>query len=154
MDNYFALDHKPNYNPQELTARISCRNMGILSENELMRNNQIFVNQFNFDNCEKHNDLHNIIDDVKKKEYDMLKGISINKKSCIYKRPNYGSGDWEDQFNHNTNIHQLFNYQSKAKSNDIKQCHYEMPNNFDHCDKEPYFTYTKTFTNDYYNCVI
>lgn len=154
MEKYSYLEFDKNYNPKELTAKLSCHAMGVLSQNELDRNNLHFTKQFNFDNCERHNNLHNNINDVKKNEHGLMKGVFINKKSCLYKRPNYGSGDWEDQFRHNTNIHQLFNYQSKAKTNDVKQCHYELPDNFDHCDKEPYFTYTKTFTNDYYNCVI
>jgi hypothetical protein len=154
MNDYTYIEFDPNYNAKELTSRISCHNMGVLSKDEMLRNNQIFINNFNIENCQKHNNLHNHIDQVKKNESDLFKGVFIDKKSCLYKRPHYGLGDWQEQFNHNTNIHQLFNYQSKAKSNDIPRCHYEMPNNFDNCDKEPYFTYTETFTNDYYNCII
>ena len=154
MHNYTLIDFEPNYDPKLLSSKMSCYSMGLLSENEMMRNNEIFMNKFDIENCRKHNDLNQNIDEIKRNENDLLKGVSINKKSCIFKRPNYGLGSWDEQFNHNTNIHQLFNYQSKAKSNDLPKCHYEMPNNFDTCDKEPYFTYTKTFTNDYYNCVI
>ena len=154
MNDYTYIDYEEDYNPKELTAKVSCRNMSILSQDEMVRNNVIFASKFDTENCQKHYDLNKNIEKIKNNESDLLKGVHIDKKSCLFKRPHYGLGDWQDQFNHNTNIHQLFNYQSKAKTNDIPKCHYEMPNNFDVCDKEPYFTYTKTFTNDYYNCVI
>jgi hypothetical protein len=62
------------------------------------------------------------IDEIKTNESELLKGFSINKKSCIYKRPEYNNGVWKDQyytsdtFKNNMNSYKLFDYQTKNKT--------------------------------------
>ena len=155
MNNYFKLDYDKNYNLQELSAKVSCDNMKFLSKKYTDNQKIIFDNNINNELCKYVDNIY----DIKSIENDILSGISIHKKTCIYKRPEYNNGDWEYQygisniFKEQLNKRDLFNYQSKAKtSNKIKNCN----NNIKllgECEKGPFATYVKTFTSDYDNCI-
>lgn len=159
MNNYYLIDHEEDYNMKELSTMLSCKNMSELSKTHLNNQNKNFTNKIQMENCISAKNFHNNIDDIKDDETDLIKGFSINKKSCIYKRPIYNEGDWVNQYDlSNTyldsiNSGKLFNLQSKAKivSNTCKI----NPNSnlLGNCDKGPYYTYTQTFTNSYDNCV-
>jgi hypothetical protein len=159
MNNYYLIDHEEDYNMKELSTMLSCKNMSELSKTHLNNQNKNFTNKIQIENCISAKNFHNNIDDIKDDETDLIKGFSINKKSCIYKRPIYNEGDWVNQYDlSNTyldsiNSGKLFNLQSKAKivSNTCKI----NPNSnlLGNCDKGPYYTYTQTFTNSYDNCV-
>lgn len=156
MNQYVELKHDKNYNAKELTAKVSCNNMSVLSYNYTLNQNKIFNDKINFTTCQMNNDFHNNINDIKNNESKLLRGFSIDKKNCIYKRPHYNDGKWKKQFNDDLyDDKNLFNYQSKAKGrNDIISCDYKKILLPDSCDNGPYFLYTDTFTNDYYNCLI
>lgn len=159
MNNYYLIDHEEDYNMKELSTMLSCKNMSELSKTHLNNQNKNFTNKIQMENCISAKNFHNNIDDIKDDETDLIKGFSINKKSCIYKRPIYNEGDWVNQYDlSNTyldsiNSGRLFNLQSKAKivSN---TCKIDPNSNLlGNCDKGPYYTYTQTFTNSYDNCV-
>jgi len=161
MNNYTTIDYNKDYNMKELSAKVSCNNMGFLSKNYTNKQNRIFSDKINMELCESHNNYSDNIEDIKNNESELMKGFSINKKSCIYKRPAYDKGDWESQYGisdiykNQMNTYKLFDYQSKSKTiiniADIQE-------NCDHnllgaCDKEPHYTFTRTFTNSYDSCV-
>ena len=78
-----------------------------------------------------HNNFHRDIDTLKASEYELLSGFSINKKSCIYKRPEYNDGTWKEQYQSSdtfkNNIenekdkYKLFDYQTKNKTKVIRR---------------------------------
>lgn len=161
MNSYSELSHDKIYNANELSAKVSCHNMSVLSNGYSQRQNRLFADKINVKDCEMYHDYNKDVDMIKNNESDLLQGFSINKKSCIYKRPNYGMGDWGGQFQHSDlfahqlNSYKLFDYQSKAKSNkEPIECDYSKIMLEEECDQGPYATYTRTFTSDYYNCVI
>jgi len=73
------------------------------------------------DICNYHNNYNKDVDEIKAGESELLKGFSINKKSCIYKRPEYNNGDWKNQyqlsntFKKDVNTINLFDYQTKSR---------------------------------------
>jgi len=165
MHNYYMLDCEENYNMKDISSKLSCDNMSLLSKDYTEYQNRNFVDKIQMERCMFNNNYHNDIYDIKTNESELNKGFSVNKKSCIYKRPTYDNGEWVNQYDiSNTykssmNDNSLFNYQSKAKTN-VKtnyndQCN---GNNGDfsylgECKKGPFATYTQTFTNNYDNCV-
>jgi len=149
------LEHNKNYDAKTLSAKVSCTNMSILADNEIKTQNRIFSNHFNFEDCQKYHDWNKNAGEIKGREHNLLSGFSINKKSCIYKRPNYGEGDWNKYFATSLQDHEgIFDRQTKAKTNDGQVCDYSKFSPPESCDYGPYFLYTKDFSNDYYNCVI
>ena len=161
MNNYVEVTYNNDYNPKDLSAKASCYNMSVLSSKYMQYQNRLFEDKINLNDCRMHNSFYDNIENIKNDESDMMKGFSINKKSCIYKRPNYGEGDWVNQYQYSDlladqyNSYKLFNFQSKAKTSKEPSvsCDYSKVFLTDECDKGPYFTYTNTFTSDYYNCV-
>ena len=155
MNNYYELDYEKNYNSKELSAKVSCNNMRLVSKKYTDNQKIIFDNNINYDLCKNEDNIY----DIKGMENDILSGLSISKKTCIYKRPEYNNGEWEYQygisntFKDQLNSRDLFNFQSKAKtSNKIKNCN----NDFKllgECDKGPFRTYVKTFETDRDNCI-
>lgn len=158
MDNYTNLNYNIDYIPSELSSKISCNNMSILSASYINKQNDIFTNGFNFEDCQKHHDFQKEVKSIKTLESGLLKGFEVNKKSCIYKRPHYGSGNWTNQFDSSLKDHEyMYNLQTQAKGQkEGIKCDYkniQLPN-LDPCNDNKFFTYSKTFTNDFYNCVI
>jgi hypothetical protein len=158
MDNYIELPYKKDYNPCELSSKVACHNMSFLSQQYTKNQFQLFQENFNNNNCYMNNRYLDDIDDIKKNESGLLRGFSINKKSCIYKRPIYNQGDWVNQFQNSdlfensVKSSKLFDFQSKSKfSNDGSKCDYSKIILPDDC-KDKYNTYSSTFTNDYYSC--
>ena len=98
MDNYYLIDHEEDFNMKELSSMLSCKNMSELSKTHLDNQNKNFTNKIQMENCTSAKNFHNNIDDIKDDETDLIKGFSINKKSCIYKRPVYNEGDWVNQY--------------------------------------------------------
>ena len=161
MNSYIEIPYNKTYNASDMSAKVSCHNMSVLSSKYTQNQNRLFEDKINLKDCEMHHDYLMNVEDIKNNETNLLQGYSINKKSCIYKRPNYGLGEWSDQFKHSKtfldeyNSQNLFDYQSKAKStNNPLVCDYSKILLPEECDKGPYFTYSKTFTSDYYNCVV
>lgn len=159
MNNYNVLEYQKEYNLKDLSAEISCRNMSILSKKYTDNQKFLFDNNINYELCDNYRKYFLNLDNIKEQENDILSGISIGKKSCIYKKDAYQEGDWEyqygisDTFRNQVNSHELFNYQSKAKTNNINnKCNYKFQI-LGECDKGPYNTYVKTFTTDYNNCI-
>jgi hypothetical protein len=149
------IEYNENYDPKTLSAKMSCGNMTFLADREIQNYNKTFLNHFNYDDCQKYHDWNTNIYNIKGNEHKLLKGFTINKKSCIYKRPNYGHGDWSKYFTSSLQEHEgMFDRQTKAKMNNGPICDYSQFSPPESCDKGPYFLYTKEFSNDYYNCVI
>jgi hypothetical protein len=126
MKEYVELDYDTNYNPKVLSANISCKNMSSLSSAYTTQQNNLFADRINMDIFNSHNNFHRDIDTLKESEYELLSGFSINKKSCIYKRPEYKDGKWKEQYQSSdtfkNNIdnekdkYKLFDYQTKNKT--------------------------------------
>jgi hypothetical protein len=167
MNNYTAIEHNKDYNMKELSAKVSCNNMSVLSSKYTLSQNRIFTDKINMEICEFHNNYGDNIDDIKNNESELLKGFSIHKKSCIYKRPLYDKGEWESQYGisdiykDQMNSYRLFDYQSKSKTirntSDITtNCDNSDFSNFKslgECEKVPKYTFVRTFTNNYDSCV-
>ena len=125
--NYYEIDYDKNYDAKLLSAKAACKNMSALSSVYTMQQNTLFAERINMDLFNYHNDFHKNVDKLKTSESELLNGFSINKKSCIYKRPEFNNGTWEDQyqssdtFKNNINTYKLFDYQTKSKVKVIKQ---------------------------------
>ena len=160
MNKYYELEYNKEYNSKDLSSKISCENMSLLSKKYTDKQRLIFDNNINIELCENyHNNFTNICD-IKGMENDILSGMSIGKKSCIYKKDEYQEGEWiyqygiSDNFRNQVNSYELFNYQSKAKTtkNANKKCNYKFQL-LGECNKGPFNTYVKTFTTDHDNCI-
>jgi len=119
--NYYELDYESDYNPKLLSAKVSCENMSALSKTYTNQQNDLFVDKINMDICNYQNNYNLNVEEIKTNESELLKGFSINKKSCIYKRPEYDDGIWKDQYNssdtfkNDINSYKLYDYQTKNK---------------------------------------
>lgn len=119
--NYYELDYESDYNPKLLSAKVSCENMSALSKTYTNQQNDLFVDKINMDICNYQNNYNLNVEEIKTNESELLKGFSINKKSCIYKRPEYDNGLWKDQYNssdtfkNDINSYKLYDYQTKNK---------------------------------------
>jgi hypothetical protein len=124
--NYYELDYDKNYDPKLLSAKVACKNMSALSSVYTMQQNNLFADRINMDIFNFHNNFNRDAYEIKGDESELLKGFSINKKSCIYKRPEYNEGTWNSQyqssdtFKDNINTYRLFDYQTKNKVKVIK----------------------------------
>ena len=164
-NNYSMIDFIENYDMKNISSKVSCNNMSSLSSKYTFNQNKIFSDKINTDLCDIHNNYNDNVDNIKKNESDIIRGIYIDNKTCIYKRPLYEEGDWINQYVlsdmykdelSNMNSHTLFDYQSKAKVTKTitKKC--PIPNNFKilgECPIGPHKTFTNTFTNNFNNCV-
>ena len=109
--------------------------------------------------CEFNNNYHNDIYNIKTNESELNKGFSVNKKSCLYKRPLYNEGDWVNQYDLSNTYKNsmlsggLFNYQSKSKTNSIYKTCNDNSSLLGECKKGPFNIFTQNFTNSYDNCV-
>lgn len=121
MMNYYEIDYDKNYDPKLLSAKVACKNMSALSSVYTMQQNNLFADRINMDIFNYHNNFNRDAYDIKGDESELLQGFSINKKSCIYKRPEYNEGTWNfqyqssDTFKNNINTYKLFDYQTKNK---------------------------------------
>jgi hypothetical protein len=121
MMDYYEIDYDKNYNPKLLSAKVACKNMSALSSVYTMQQNNLFADRINMDIFNYHNNFNRDAYDIKGDESELLQGFSINKKSCIYKRPEYNEGTWNSQyqssdtFKNNINTYKLFDYQTKSK---------------------------------------
>ena len=121
MMNYYEIDYDKNYDPKLLSAKVACKNMSALSSVYTMQQNNLFADRINMDIFNFHNNFNRDAYEIKGDESELLKGFSINKKSCIYKRPEYNEGTWNSQyqssdtFKDNINTYKLFDYQTKNK---------------------------------------
>ena len=126
MMNYYEIDYDKNYDPELLSAKVACKNMSALSSVYTMQQNNLFADRINMDIFNFHNNFNRDAYEIKGDESELLKGFSINKKSCIYKRPEYNEGTWNSQyqssdtFKDNINTYRLFDYQTKNKVKVIK----------------------------------
>ena len=120
MNNYYTIDHAENYDMKTLSSQISCRNMSLLSSEYTLNQNNLFSEKIMIELCDKSKYYDNNVDSIKKREGDIIRGYSVNKKSCIYKKPLYESGDWVNQYNisdiykSQMDSYKLFDYQTKA----------------------------------------
>jgi len=121
MMDYYEIDYDKNYDPKLLSAKVACKNMSALSSVYTMQQNNLFADRINMDIFNYHNNFNRDAYDIKGDESELLQGFSINKKSCIYKRPEYNEGTWNSQyqssdtFKNNINTYKLFDYQTKSK---------------------------------------
>uniref|UniRef100_A0A6C0I8J5 Uncharacterized protein n=1 Tax=viral metagenome TaxID=1070528 RepID=A0A6C0I8J5_9ZZZZ len=119
--DYYEIDYDKNYDPKLLSAKVACKNMSALSSVYTMQQNNLFADRINMDIFNYHNNFNRDAYDIKGDESELLQGFSINKKSCIYKRPEYNEGTWNSQyqssdtFKNNINTYMLFDYQTKSK---------------------------------------
>tara|TARA_B000000477_G_C6013834_1_gene194484 strand:+ start:229 stop:720 length:492 start_codon:yes stop_codon:yes gene_type:complete len=163
MDKYYLLEHEYDYNMKDLSSMESCKNMYNLSKTYTDNQNRNFIDKIQMEKCEFNCGYDNDVYNIKTKESILNKGFSVDKKTCIFKRPIYDKGNWVNQYNisdiYKNSIHSgmLFNYQSKAKTNstqsgtiDYSKCDSSL---LGECKKGPFKTYTRTFTNSYDNCV-
>lgn len=94
----------------ELMAfRQACINRRLLEKNDNIKNEDIFnLKTLN-------NTKDNVFDEkTSDKEYDVLRGISIDKKNCLYKKETYNNGEWMNQFD-NIVSDIKFNINTKSK---------------------------------------
>jgi hypothetical protein len=98
------------YNPKQLSADISCTTMSYLSYNESKRQAEIMDKIF------RSNFKDSYTDGFRDQETNLIKGSFIDKKNCIYKRPEYSMGEWGDQFMSFDNTRNIFNNSTKAKT--------------------------------------
>lgn len=125
-DSHELLEYNTEYNPKLLSANISCKSMSSLSSDYTIRQNTLFAGRINMDTFNFHNNFHSDIDALKESESELWSGFSINKKSCIYKRPEYNDGTWKDQYQSSDTFkntiantkdkYKLFDYQTKNKT--------------------------------------
>lgn len=167
MNSYYSLDCDENYNMSDISTKQSCNNMSILSKEYTINQNRNFSDRIQLERCEFNNNYHNDIYNIKTNESELNKGFSVNKKSCLYKRPLYDKGEWVNQYDLSNTYKNsissggLFNHQSKAKTNSIyKQCNDNVNDNgndnfsyIGECKKGPFHMFTQNFTNSYDNCV-
>lgn len=170
MNNYHEVSevsgmNNKEYNMKELSSQISCDNMYLLSKKYTDNQRFLFDANINMELCNSHYYYNENLDNIKGMENNILSGMSIGKKSCIYKKPGYNKGDWEFQYGasdtlqNQLNSLDLFNYQSKAKT--TKKIKEDCPiskmgvnfKSLGECEKGPFSTYVNTFTTDYDNCV-
>lgn len=86
-----------------------------LAKRERDANHQVFMRHFNYQTSVISSDL---LDNslYVKREHDVLKGIRIDKKNCVYKRPLYEHGEWENQFGTSPFMNNLkFDIQTKKR---------------------------------------
>ncbi len=97
-----------DYSLWNTSSKISCDNMVCLAKKEGDENFNIFTKQFSLtcNNLKTEEDNDN--------ENELLRGQSIHKKSCFYKRDIYNNGDWNNQFQDNLFING-FNTLTKKK---------------------------------------
>ena len=94
------------------SARISCEHMSALAQKERDFNHFNFVTRMT--NTES---TVPVSYELSGAEHRILKGYIIDKKNCVYKRPQYNSGEWEKQFESPIlSDREIFNIQSKKKS--------------------------------------
>ena len=125
-DSHELLEYNTEYNPALLSAKISCKSMSSLSRDYTIRQNNLFADRINMDTFNFHNNFHRDIDALKESESELLSGFSINKKSCIYKRPEYNDGTWKYHYQSSDTLkntiantkdkYKLFDYQTKNKT--------------------------------------
>jgi hypothetical protein len=160
MNNYNELEYDKVYNPSDLSSKISCANMSLLSKDYTIRQKMISEKAIDYELCESYGNYFDNICDIKNTENDLLTGMSIGKKSCIYKKPEYQEGEWvyqygiSDTFKNQLNSYELFNFQSKAKT--TKKVNHKCKQDFQllgECKKGPFNTYVNTFTTDEDNCI-
>ena len=160
MNNYNELEYDKVYNPSDLSSKISCANMSLLSKDYTIRQQMISEKAIDYELCESYGNYFDNICDIKNTENDLLTGMSIGKKSCIYKKPEYQEGEWvyqygiSDTFKNQLNSYELFNFQSKAKT--TKKVNHKCKQDFQllgECKKGPFNTYVNTFTTDEDNCI-
>jgi hypothetical protein len=78
-------------NIREEASMLSCKHMTSLAINERNNNYRIFMQHINTPNVP-------ITQCGTLDEQKLQQGISIGKKNCIYKQPDYNVGSWEKQF--------------------------------------------------------
>jgi hypothetical protein len=104
----------------QMSAEISAQNMIDLAIQDRDANHYQLVNKLTsptvsyiFPGCQC--DYDRYVEQYDK-ESVLVKGMKIDKNSCIYKRPDYGIGSWENQFNSKIDLeNKLFNITTKAK---------------------------------------
>ena len=96
-----------DYNLWDQSAKISCNNIKALSSKNADNNFAIFKNNF-IDNCDKTIEQYD-------KEIHLFRGTTVNKKSCVYKEPEYNGGDWVNQFENILLSKDIFNIQTKKR---------------------------------------
>ena len=132
MKEYAEVDYNTTYDPKRLSADISCKSMSSLSSAYTLQQNNLFADRINMDIFNYHNNYHRDIDALKESEYELLSGSSINKKSCLFKRPEYNDGAWKQQYQATLPIlqntlenekdkYKLFDYQTKNKTKVIRR---------------------------------
>ena len=113
MNNYYSEINNTNklteYNLKDLSSKISCENMSLLSKNYTDNQRTLFDANINMELCNRHHYYNDNIADIKGKENSLLSGMSIGKKSCIYKKPIYNKGDWEFQYGISDNFKNQLN---------------------------------------------
>jgi hypothetical protein len=139
--------------------------MSLLSKGYTEYQNRNFVDKIQMERCIFNNNYHNDIYNIKTNESELNKGFTVNKKSCIYKRPVFDEGGWVNQYDisntykNGMNSGNLFNYQSKAKTNVNSNYNDQCNGNGDdfsylgECKKGPFALYTQSFANSYDNCI-
>lgn len=107
----------------EQSSRISCQNMRELATIEAQKNHYSLSTSMSrpseshiFPSAEQQPD------EVVEFEHNLMMGIQVHKKSCIYKRPEYNSGCWTNQFHKilPTELDNQYNIKTKAKDKQYK----------------------------------
>jgi hypothetical protein len=121
------MDHIDKFDTScwEMASKLSCDHMKSLAIDELNYNKHIF----DTNTCDPAWN-RNIEERDRNLEYNILSGFSINKKSCMYKKPDFNNGCWDKQFGiYNPltgtvgcSMNEIFDENSKKKSKDIKPC--------------------------------
>lgn len=91
MNNYYSEINNTNklteYNLKDLSSKISCENMSLLSKNYTDNQRTLFDANINMELCNSHHYYNDNIADIKGKENSLLSGMSIGKKVAYIKTP-------------------------------------------------------------------
>ncbi len=102
------------------SSTISLNNMRELAIRETVKNNYNLITNLSRPTVAYiHQDAVVEYEAVAEMEHNLFKGIQVQKKSCIYKRPTYNEGSWVEQFNKILpyELENQFNIKTKARDN-------------------------------------
>lgn len=95
---------------KQQSAELACAHMKELAIKQRDQNHNNFISQIN-----NITTTYPILTNMLNKEHNILKGYYIDKKNCVYKRPEYNRGEWENQFQTLGLSNELFNVQTKKR---------------------------------------
>jgi hypothetical protein len=105
----------------DLSSKISCDNMRALATYESKRNFYAMRNVLSMPTVSYVIPPSAPSDNIFDTEHKLLRGFKIDKNTCIYKRPEYDTGSWVNQFRKilPAELENKFDIRTKAKFQNI-----------------------------------